>query len=413
MAGYARAAADLSLADERRGGRGDTADGARAAVPRLAAPDRAPLGGRARRGGVARRPRRAVAAGPGRPGRGDQPAAANRSWPAPAPTDRPRRPRVQQARGGRLPQLPAGRLPRPADRGARPGRGPRRAADRDRPGGRGDHRGREHLPGLPGRVRAAAADHRAGAIEGCPQSLLATWSLAVEYAHEMPPAGLAWPALAFASVLDTSGIPAAVLTSPAACGYITGQAETSAAAEQNLVSPPTPPCNGSGWRPSTRPAPRARSGCTPASGPRSAPTWRRAASTRWCRRRRPRCSRPGRAVAGRRRAQPGAAGLHRRAARLRGRPAVEAGGPPGAGPGRDVADSRRRCWRTPRSATGRRWRAPRGQLLGPGHAQSVFARGRLADAYAAAGRLAEALAATRGGAGRPRADAGARSTRRR
>jgi len=38
-----------------------------------------------------------------------------------------------------------------------------------------------------------------------PQSLLATWSLAVEYAHELPPTGLAWPALAFASMLDTSG----------------------------------------------------------------------------------------------------------------------------------------------------------------------------------------------------------------
>ncbi|MGH3211368.1 MAG: tetratricopeptide repeat protein [Trebonia sp.] len=60
-------------------------------------------------------------------------------------------------------------------------------------------------------------------VEGCPHSLLATWSLAVEHAHEMPPAGLSWPALVFASALDTSGIPAAVLTSPAACAYITGR----------------------------------------------------------------------------------------------------------------------------------------------------------------------------------------------
>ena len=60
-------------------------------------------------------------------------------------------------------------------------------------------------------------------VEGCPQSLLATWSLAVEHAHELPPAGLSWPALVFASALDTSGIPAAVLTSPAACAYITGR----------------------------------------------------------------------------------------------------------------------------------------------------------------------------------------------
>jgi tetratricopeptide (TPR) repeat protein len=60
-------------------------------------------------------------------------------------------------------------------------------------------------------------------VEGCPQSLLATWSLAVEYAHELPPAGLSWPALVLASAFDTSGIPAAVLTSPAGCAYITGQ----------------------------------------------------------------------------------------------------------------------------------------------------------------------------------------------
>src|ERR1700733_7994690 len=64
-------------------------------------------------------------------------------------------------------------------------------------------------------------------IDGCPQSLLATWSLAVEHAHELPPAGLSWPALVFASALDTSGIPGAVLTSPAACAYITGRTSTS------------------------------------------------------------------------------------------------------------------------------------------------------------------------------------------
>ena len=72
------------------------------------------------------------------------------------------------------------------------------------------------------------------AIDGCPQSLVATWSLAVEYAHELPPAGLAWPALAFAAMLDTNGIPAAVLTSPAACVYITGRPEVGSA-EQTLV----------------------------------------------------------------------------------------------------------------------------------------------------------------------------------
>ena len=60
-------------------------------------------------------------------------------------------------------------------------------------------------------------------IDGCPQPLLVTWSLAVEQAHDLPPAGLSWPALVFAATLETSGIPATVLTSPAACAYITGQ----------------------------------------------------------------------------------------------------------------------------------------------------------------------------------------------
>jgi tetratricopeptide (TPR) repeat protein len=72
-------------------------------------------------------------------------------------------------------------------------------------------------------------------VEGCPRPLLATWSLAVEYAHRLPPVGLAWPALALASTLDTSGIPAAVLTSPAACAYITGRAADSLDGADGLV----------------------------------------------------------------------------------------------------------------------------------------------------------------------------------
>lgn len=63
----------------------------------------------------------------------------------------------------------------------------------------------------------------AAVVEGCTPSMLASWSLAVERAHALLPVGLAWPALAFAAVLDTSGIPATVLTSPAACRYITGR----------------------------------------------------------------------------------------------------------------------------------------------------------------------------------------------
>ena len=72
-------------------------------------------------------------------------------------------------------------------------------------------------------------------IDGCPPSMLATWSLAVERAHQLAPAGLAWPALALAAVLTTDGIPAAVLTSPAACSYITGQPSDAVVTDQNQV----------------------------------------------------------------------------------------------------------------------------------------------------------------------------------
>ena len=72
-------------------------------------------------------------------------------------------------------------------------------------------------------------------IDGCPQPMLATWSLAVERAHELSPAGLAWPALAFAAMLDTGGIPAAVLASPAACGFITGHMSNGSSGDQNMV----------------------------------------------------------------------------------------------------------------------------------------------------------------------------------
>ena len=72
-------------------------------------------------------------------------------------------------------------------------------------------------------------------IDGVPQPMLATWSLAVERAHELSPAGLAWPALAFASMLDTGGIPAAALVAPSACGFITGRLSNASSGDQNLV----------------------------------------------------------------------------------------------------------------------------------------------------------------------------------
>ena len=73
------------------------------------------------------------------------------------------------------------------------------------------------------------------AVPGASAAVLATWSIAAECAHELPPAGLAWPTLVLAAMLDYHGVPGAVLTSPAACGYIAGRPSTASAADQNMV----------------------------------------------------------------------------------------------------------------------------------------------------------------------------------
>jgi tetratricopeptide (TPR) repeat protein len=49
-----------------------------------------------------------------------------------------------------------------------------------------------------------------------------TWSLAMDLADQIPPAGFARPALVLAALLDPAGIPGVVFTTPAACGYLTG-----------------------------------------------------------------------------------------------------------------------------------------------------------------------------------------------
>src|ERR1700749_1601127 len=73
------------------------------------------------------------------------------------------------------------------------------------------------------------------AVPGASAAMLATWSLAADCAHELPPTGLAWPALVLAAMLDHHGVPGAVLTSPAACGYIAGRPSTANAADQTMV----------------------------------------------------------------------------------------------------------------------------------------------------------------------------------
>ena len=72
-------------------------------------------------------------------------------------------------------------------------------------------------------------------VEGISPAVLATWSIAAECAHELPPAGLAWPVLAVASMLDYHGVPGAVLTSPAACSYVCGRPSTASGTDQAMV----------------------------------------------------------------------------------------------------------------------------------------------------------------------------------
>jgi tetratricopeptide (TPR) repeat protein len=68
-----------------------------------------------------------------------------------------------------------------------------------------------------------------GALSGDPAPATeVTWSLSVERADQLLPAGLASPALVLAAMMDPSGIPGVVLVSHAACSYITGHNATPA-----------------------------------------------------------------------------------------------------------------------------------------------------------------------------------------
>ena len=85
------------------------------------------------------------------------------------------------------------------------------------------------------RVRFAERKQRlaGGATTEHGLTVAATWSLATDCADQLAPAGLAWPALALAALLDPNGIPAPVLVSPAACTYITGRSATGTSADEN------------------------------------------------------------------------------------------------------------------------------------------------------------------------------------
>jgi len=245
-------------------------------------------------------------------------------------------------------------------------------------------------------------------IEGCPQSLLATWSLAVEHAHELPPAGLSWPALVFAAALDTSGIPAAVLTSPAACGYITGTTGTGttgtgttgragdgqpSAAEQNLVRSAYATLERLGllsvdardtvrtvWlHAAVRSAVRAY--LAPANVEQVAAAAAAALLEAW-----PEADAPSSAPQLSQALRDSAAALRVFAGDLLWKPEahpvlLRAGTSLTEAPA--LADAAIAYWQALSAASG--------QLLGYGHVQSVLARDRLAEAFAGSGRLAEAL----------------------
>ena len=85
--------------------------------------------------------------------------------------------------------------------------------------------------------RAALGERRKhmSGVDGASATVLATWSLAAECADELPPGGLAWPALVLAAMMDHHGIPGAVMTSPSACSYIAGRPSTAGGADQNMV----------------------------------------------------------------------------------------------------------------------------------------------------------------------------------
>ncbi len=68
-----------------------------------------------------------------------------------------------------------------------------------------------------------------------PLTVTAAWSLAVDRATEVVPGALAWRALAFSSMLDSEGVPAAAVMSDAACRYLTDRPDAPLAENQAYV----------------------------------------------------------------------------------------------------------------------------------------------------------------------------------
>ena len=215
-----------------------------------------------------------------------------------------------------------------------------------------------------------------------------TWSLAMDLADQIAPAGFARPVLVLAALLDPAGIPGVVFTSQAACGYMTGH--------------PAMPGDPAQARDAVHDL--ARAGLVtinPASTTRTvqvhpliqaltrkvipAAEFERAARS---------AADALLAVVARARgaapAGPGAARLHDPAARLHRGPAVDPGGPPGAAaaPGESLSSDE---ISGPATAYWQAMLDTATRVLGPAHAQTLRCRDGLAAAYEAADRLDDAI----------------------
>ncbi len=87
------------------------------------------------------------------------------------------------------------------------------------------------------RVRLAERMERltGPAAGGYPAIVVASWWLSLEAADLLPPSGLARPALMLTALLGPNGIPGAVVTSQAACGFMSGHASTHRADDEGLA----------------------------------------------------------------------------------------------------------------------------------------------------------------------------------
>jgi tetratricopeptide (TPR) repeat protein len=83
--------------------------------------------------------------------------------------------------------------------------------------------------------RLARERYRHDSANGVASDPLApSWMLAVDRARQFAPTELAWPAIKLAAVLGSAWIPGAVLTSSAACAYVTGRRSVTRGDQGNL-----------------------------------------------------------------------------------------------------------------------------------------------------------------------------------